>query len=134
LKALYGCVQASKLWYNKLTKFLREEGYESSPTDMCVMRKLSKDEIFFLVIYVDDILVFASEAETERLKDAFIKKFRWITMEVGSAHSYLGMQIVLEDGCVKIDMRNFIDKLLLNCEETNLKKLVQVQRAKIFLQ
>jgi hypothetical protein len=33
LKALYGCVQASKLWFEKLTKVLRREGYEHSPTD-----------------------------------------------------------------------------------------------------
>ncbi len=38
LKALYGCVQASKLWFEKLTKVLRCEGYEHSPTDPCVMR------------------------------------------------------------------------------------------------
>ena len=38
LKALYGCVQASKLWYKKLTKFLQEQGYEHSPTDPCIMR------------------------------------------------------------------------------------------------
>ena len=31
LKALYGCVQASKLWFDKLTKFLRTQGYEHSP-------------------------------------------------------------------------------------------------------
>jgi hypothetical protein len=35
LKALYGCVQASKLWFKKLTKVLRHEGYEHSPTDPC---------------------------------------------------------------------------------------------------
>ena len=38
LKALYGCVQASKLWFNKLTKVLHREGYEHSPADPCVMR------------------------------------------------------------------------------------------------
>ncbi len=40
LKALYGCVQVSKLWFNKLSKFLREEGYEPSPVDPCMMRKI----------------------------------------------------------------------------------------------
>ena len=28
LKALYGCVQANKLWFNQLVKFLQGEGYE----------------------------------------------------------------------------------------------------------
>jgi len=47
LKALYGCVQASKLWFDKLTKFLRTQGYEHAPTDPCVMRKVVDDKIFF---------------------------------------------------------------------------------------
>ena len=41
LKALYGCVQASKLWFDKLIKFLRKEGYEQSPIDPCVMRRIA---------------------------------------------------------------------------------------------
>ena len=28
LKAVYGCIQASKLWYKKLMRFLKEQGYE----------------------------------------------------------------------------------------------------------
>jgi hypothetical protein len=47
LKALYGCVQASKLWFEKLTKVLRHEGYKHSPTDPCVMRRIVGNAIFF---------------------------------------------------------------------------------------
>jgi len=112
LKALYGCVQASKLWYNKLTKFLRSLGYEHSPTDPCVMRKLVDGSIYLLVIYVDDILVLASEEEMARLKDAFIAEFQWITMEISDSHSYLGMHIMMRNGYAVIDMTNFIEKLL----------------------
>jgi hypothetical protein len=38
LKAIYGCVQAEKLWYDLLTKVLRSRGYVPSETDPCVMR------------------------------------------------------------------------------------------------
>jgi len=75
LKALYGCIQASRLWYNKLTKVLRELGYEHSPTDPCIMRKIVNGNVYLLVIYVDDILILAPEDEMERLKQAFIEKF-----------------------------------------------------------
>jgi len=46
-----------KLWYKKLTKFLWEQGYEHSPTDPFIMRRIVDDEIFLLVISVDDILI-----------------------------------------------------------------------------
>ena len=122
LKALYGCVQASKLWYNKLTAFLRSLGYEHSPTDPCVLRKIVDGKVYLLTIYVDDILVFADENEVTRIKEAFVKEYQWITMEVSDAHSYLGMQIMLRDGAAVIDMTNFAEKLLLNCGEENLRE------------
>ena len=54
------------MWYNKLTRFLRELGYEHSPTDPCIMRKIVDDTVLLLVIYVDDILILAPEDEMER--------------------------------------------------------------------
>ena len=122
LKALYGCVQAGKLWYNKLTRFLRMQGYETCPTDPCVMRKVEDGTIYLSLIYVDDILVLADEKETERLRQAFIQEYQWITMEYGSVHSYLGMQIIFQDGHVRIDMTHFVDKLLQPYEDQDLLK------------
>lgn len=111
-KALYGCIQAISFWFKKLVKFLVTEGYEQSPTDPCVMRRIVNDKICLLLIYVDDILILADRAEIERLKVNFTKEFTWITMDVGKVHSYLGMQIEFEDGFVKVDMKHFIEKML----------------------
>ncbi len=47
LKALYGCVRAIKLWYNKLMKMIQPEGYEHSPTDPCVMRRIVDEKNTF---------------------------------------------------------------------------------------
>lgn len=69
-------------------------------------------DVYLLVIYVDDILVLADEEEMERVKQAFVDEFQWITMEVNDSHSYLGMHLVIENGYAVIYMRNFIDKLL----------------------
>jgi len=133
LKALYGCVQASKLWFNKLTKFLRAQGYEHSPTDPCVMRKLVNGKVFLLVIYVDDILVIADEAEIEQLNQEFIKEYQWITMEIGETHSYLGMQIHLKKGYAIIGMAHFIEKLLAECGEVNLREFTCPAAKDIFM-
>jgi hypothetical protein len=112
LKALYGCVQASKLWFEKLTKVLRREGYEHSPTDPCVMRRIVGDKICLLLIYVDDILVLADEAELKQVESFFKKEFTWITMNVGNVLSYLSMQIMLEQGVVTMDMSYYLEKVL----------------------
>jgi len=66
LKALYGCVQASKLWYEKLIGFLEGLGYERCSVEPCVMRRVVEGVVYTLLIYVDDVLVIATEAEFER--------------------------------------------------------------------
>jgi hypothetical protein len=112
LKALYGSMQVSKLWFEKLTKVLRHEGYEHSPTDPCVMRRIVGDKIFLLLIYVDDILIFADEMEIKCIKDFFKAEFTWITMNAGNVLSYLSMQIMLEPGVVTVDMSYYLEKVL----------------------
>ncbi len=76
IKAFYGCVQASKLWFEKLTKFLRSQGYEHSPTDPCVMRKVVERDVWLLLIYVDDILILTDDEKMKRLIAVFTKEFR----------------------------------------------------------
>ncbi len=72
------------------------------------------DGVFFLLlIYIDDILLFADPAEIKCMEQVFIREFKWITMHVGNQQSYLGMQIDLNDGNATIDMTSCLEKLLL---------------------
>ena len=43
-------------------------------------------------------------------------------MEVANDHSYLGMQLILKEGSVQVNMRCFIEKLLLSCEKEELQE------------
>jgi hypothetical protein len=65
-KALYGCVQASKLWYEKIHTFLVRLGYEQSKTDPSVFRKVVEDRVYLITVYVDDLLIFATQGELDR--------------------------------------------------------------------
>ena len=87
LKAMYGCVQASKLWYNLLVKILGSRGYVVSETDTCVMRRAINRMIFIILIYVDDLLIFAMNDEIEGIRELLAGVFKLITMElVKSSH------------------------------------------------
>jgi hypothetical protein len=68
LKAMYGCIQASALWYKLIKSFLVELGYECSETDRCVFSKRVGSRIFLLLLYVDDILAQVDKQEAERLR------------------------------------------------------------------
>jgi len=66
LKAMYGCVQASALWYAMIRAELEELGYSVGPTDPCVFVKQVGDRIYILLLYVDDILAIADKEEAEK--------------------------------------------------------------------
>jgi hypothetical protein len=112
LKALYGCVQASKLWYLKLSQFLEREGYQRCEVDPCIFRRVEGEMVHLLVVYVDDVLIIAPEREVRRIEKRCVEEFKWVTLEVGNVHSYLGMQLKFMKGCVEIDMRNYLDEIL----------------------
>ncbi len=75
LKAMYGCIQASTLWYALIRSFLEEMGYECSETDRCVFRLIVGDRIFILLLYVDDILALVDAEEAKRLREHLEKRF-----------------------------------------------------------
>jgi hypothetical protein len=108
LKAMYGCVQASRLWFELLTGVLRDAGYVSAAMDECVMAK----EGNVITIYVDDLLIFAEKREIEALRALLMDKFQWITMVVENSVSYLGMQIDRWDNQFEVGMDVFVQKLL----------------------
>jgi hypothetical protein len=80
LKALYSCVQSGQLWYQKIEKVLCREGYTTTPTDPCIFKKAVEGMLFLLILYVDDILLFASCAEINRVQKFMEKEFKWITV------------------------------------------------------
>ena len=114
LKAMYGCIQASKLWYNLLTKILRSRGYVASENDPCVMRRVVNGMIFVILIYVDDLLVFANQEETDGLRALLTASFSAITMLTGHELSYLGMQMVWSDKGFEVSMEYYKNKCLKN--------------------
>jgi hypothetical protein len=65
-----------------------------------------------LLIYVNDNLVLADEAKNKRIEKFFKEKFMWIMMHIGNVLSYLGMQIMLEEGLVTIDVSYYLKKVL----------------------
>ena len=83
MKALNGCNQASKLWNNKIMKFLRTQGYEQYPIDPCVLNRIHGEKIYLLLVNVDDIIIVADAKEVQRLKEAFEEEFKWITVNIG---------------------------------------------------
>lgn len=115
-KALYGCIESAKLWYELLAKTLMEYGLIQSSYDPCLFFSQSRD--MYVTIYVDDILIAAEmEADARNLLKFLQKKFKNITLNEGSIISYLGMNFHLDydNGQVKVTMDKYIEDVLQVC-------------------
>jgi hypothetical protein len=112
-KALYGCVQSAKLWYEKLTGVLKTLGFSANPVDACVMNKTIEGRQLTLTIYVDDILAMSeSEDDLKWLESELKTSFDEVSSELSQDFSYLGMHIKVENGSAEISMKTFVNELV----------------------
>lgn len=112
-KALYGCVQSAKLWYEKLTGVLKNIGFIPNPVDPCIMNKMIDGKQCTLSIFVDDILALSVDTKTlEWLLAELKKEFDDVKAEIGNDLSYLGMHIQLTKGKATVLMVQFAKELL----------------------
>jgi hypothetical protein len=112
LKVMYGCVQASALWYALIRSVIEGMNYTVSETDKCVFMKQVGDRVYLLLLYVDDILAVVDAEEAARLKAKLEKLFGTIQFEEGDKLSYLGMDVTIKDVETTIDMRFYVDQVL----------------------
>jgi hypothetical protein len=78
--ALYGCIQASKLWYIKLSEFLKWSGYGKFEVKPCVFQRVLKNRVLLFIVYVNGIVIFAPEEEIKLLHGMSVDEFRWVTI------------------------------------------------------
>ena len=112
-KALYGCVQSARLWYEELTKVLRDAGFKHNAVDTCVMNKMIDGVQCTLVIYVDDILILSKKEEhLKYVINLLTEKYKDVKSEISDDFSYLGMRIKLKGDEVHMTMESFIEDVL----------------------
>ena len=114
-KALYGCVQSARLWYDTFSTFLNGLGFVVNPKDQCVFNKNSENGVQCTVCFhVDDVLCTSKEQSMlDEFKNACLEKYENVSITEGKKHSYLGRLFDFsEEGKCKVSMSGSIDKLL----------------------
>jgi hypothetical protein len=90
-KSLYGLKQAGRSWYEKLSSTLEEIRAVPTSSDPCFFHLGSGEDITFIAVYVDDILV----ASRNRNMISKIEKFvscRFELKSLGDVRSCLGVE------------------------------------------
>ena len=117
LKALYGMLVASLLWYEKFRKDLESIDFVFNLYDPCVANLMVKGKQHTVRFHVDDIM---SSHVDSRVNDKFLE---WLNRNYGNLkrvsgtrgriHEYLGMTIdFLTKGKVKFKMIDYVKKML----------------------
>ncbi|CAI7757794.1 unnamed protein product, partial [Closterium sp. NIES-53] len=114
-KALYGLKQAPRQWYLKLRGVLEEIGFTPSTADHSLFMLGEGEQRSFMVVYVDDILIFSPSSEL--VKEVMLKlqdKFK--CKALGDVSFYLGLHIErdVEKRCMRVHQRKYLEALAAN--------------------
>lgn len=117
-KALYGCVEASALWYSNLRDKLTSDGFVPNPYDICVFNKFAADGAqITIALHVDDLLATSTSAAALDALDEYLKTvYAETKCKRGDVLDYLGMSFDFRvSGEVSVTMDNCVHDILKEC-------------------
>jgi hypothetical protein len=119
-KALYGCLESSKLWYDEICGTLKAAGFRPNPQDPCVFNMQRNGHQVTVCLYVDDILCTSIAEEDIAWLVALLRgKYKTVTLNDGKVHSYLGQTFdFTEPGQVSVSMEGYVRDVLDSYEVT----------------
>jgi hypothetical protein len=124
-KALYGCVESARLFYEHLKTELTRQGYDVNPLDPCVFIKPCADGGQTTVCFhVDDALATSpDQAELDKLVADMKTAFHELKVTTGDVHEYLGMKLDFSiPGQCEATMRKYIADIIEEFQVTGLAR------------
>jgi len=110
-KSLYGLKQSGRNWNSLLHTFFIENGFIQSSIDTCVYSKHVDNSIVIVLIWVDDIIVAASNDYLLcEVKDMLKNRFKMT--DLGLLTWFLGTQFIHYNGSIKMNQTRYLTKLL----------------------
>lgn len=109
-RSIYGLRQSARCWNRKLKQVLTKLGFTASIADPCLFVKGADQYQSFLLVYVDDFLIAATENEMKNISKGLQEEFELTSL--GEVSHFLGMEVKREAGFFNICLRNYINKLL----------------------
>nr|XP_051212003.1 uncharacterized mitochondrial protein AtMg00810-like [Lolium perenne] len=118
-RSLYGLKQAPRAWYQRIAGFLHQLGFRSTRFDVSLFVYQTGNDMAYLLLYVDDIILTASTAGllrqiTDSLRAEFVLK------DLGPLHYFLGIEVVRRADGFFLHQRKYAHELpehagMLNC-------------------
>ena len=119
-KSLYGLKQSGRNWNMLLHKCLIENNFTQSSVDHCVYRKEVGEKKVFVLIWVDDIILAASDNELMNETKMMLQE-RFKMKDLGKLSYFLGIEFEQGDGFVKMSQKRYLSKVLERFHMSNCK-------------
>ncbi|GJY31428.1 putative ribonuclease H-like domain-containing protein [Tanacetum coccineum] len=110
-KALYGLHQAPRAWYETLSTYLLDNGFQSGKIDKTLLIKRHKGDILLVQVYVDDIIFGSTKKE---LCNAFEKLMheKFQMSSIGELTFFLGLQVQQKKDGIFISQDMYVEEIL----------------------
>eukprot|EP00253_Pinus_taeda_P003003 PITA_03003 len=104
-KSLYGLKQAPRAWYAKMDSFLLESGFSKCYSDNTVYTKKVGKSLIIPVLYVDDLILTASDPNLINHVNSSLKN-KFETTDLGCLHNFLGLQVLQSKEGISLSQSN----------------------------
>ncbi|GKA42533.1 putative ribonuclease H-like domain-containing protein [Tanacetum coccineum] len=110
-KALYGLHQALRAWYETLSTYLLDNGFQRGKIDKTLFIRRDKGDILLVQVYVDDI-IFGSTKKSlcTEFKNMMHKKFQMSSM--GELTFFLGLQVKQKEDGIFLSQDKYVTEIL----------------------
>ncbi|GKD17800.1 putative ribonuclease H-like domain-containing protein, partial [Tanacetum coccineum] len=132
-KALYGLHQAPKAWYENLSTYLLDNGFQRGKIDKTLFIRRDKGDILLVQVYVDDI-IFGSTKKSlcTKFEKMMHKKFQMSS--IGELIFFLVLQVNQKEDGIFISQDKYVTKILKKFGFTDVKtKSTPMETQKPFL-
>ena len=113
IKSLYGLKQARCEWNDELNKQLKSLGWKPTPVDPCTYTRRTTGGIEVIAVWVDDLLLFASDTTLMSKMKLELKSIFEIT-DLGDPAKIIGIEIKRDHmkRTIMISQKQYIDTIL----------------------
>nr|GFB97616.1 putative ribonuclease H-like domain-containing protein [Tanacetum cinerariifolium] len=110
-KAMYGLHQASRAWYDTLSKYLLMNGFQRGTIDQTLFIRRQREDFILVQVYVDDIIFGSSNPQLCREFEALMhEKFQMSSMD--ELNFFLSLQVLQKEDGIFLSHDKYIGDIL----------------------
>ena len=119
-KAIYGLKQSGRMWNNVINDFLTNLDFVRSEIDHCIYFKKSEDSIVYILIWVDDLIIAASDITImNNVKAQPSSEFKMV--DLGTLSWFLGIDFEITEDKITMSQSTYLKKVLSRFDMSNCK-------------